>query len=87
MRTAIDANVFSAILSWEPTAERAIAQLGLAKTEGALVISPFVFSELLAYPGATESYVRRFLEDTAPHSRRFSDWRSCAGAGGPLAYS
>jgi hypothetical protein len=64
MRTAIDANVFSAILSWEPTAERAIAQLGLAKTEGALVISPFVFSELLAYPGATESYVRRFLEDT-----------------------
>ena len=64
MRTAIDANVFSAILSWEPTAERAIAQLGLARTEGALVISPFVFSELLAYPGATESYVRRFLEDT-----------------------
>jgi predicted nucleic acid-binding protein len=33
--------------------------------EGALVISPFVLAELLAYPGATEAYVRGFLEDTA----------------------
>lgn len=64
MRTAIDTNVFSAIWSWERSAERAAAQLGAARTEGALVISPFVFAELLAYPGTTEGYVRRFLEDT-----------------------
>ena len=27
-------------------------------------MSPVVFAELLAYPGATEGFVRRFLEDT-----------------------
>lgn len=64
MRTAIDANVISAIWSREPSAEKAIAQLGEAKAEGALLISPVVFAELLAYPGATEAYVRKFLEDT-----------------------
>jgi hypothetical protein len=32
--------------------------------EGALVISPFVFAELLAYPRATEAFVRGFLEAT-----------------------
>jgi len=64
VRTAIDANVFSAIWSWAPSAERVVAKLGLARTEGALLISPFVFSELLAYPGTTETYVRGFLEAT-----------------------
>jgi predicted nucleic acid-binding protein len=64
VRTAIDTNVISAIWSWEPSAERAIAQLGEAKTEGSLVISPIVFAELLAYPRATEAYVRGFLHAT-----------------------
>ena len=64
MRTAIDANVFSAIWSWEPSAERATTQLGEAKMEGSLVISPFVFVELLAYPRATETFVRGFLDAT-----------------------
>ena len=32
--------------------------------EGALLISPVVFAELLAYPGATVAYVRGFLEAT-----------------------
>lgn len=32
--------------------------------EGALVISPFVFAELHAYPGATEAFIGRFLEAT-----------------------
>ena len=64
MRTAIDANVISAIWSGEPSAERATAQLGKAKTEGALVISPFVFAELLAYPRVTEAFVHGFLEAT-----------------------
>jgi len=64
MRTAIDANVFSAIWSWEPGAEQVTAQLGKAKAEGALVISPFVFAELLAYPGVDEPDVRGFLANT-----------------------
>jgi hypothetical protein len=32
--------------------------------EGSLVISPFVFAELLAYPRATEAYVHGFLDAT-----------------------
>ena len=64
MRTAIDTNVFSAIWSSEPSAERAMVQLGEAKKEGALIISPFVFAELLAYPRATAAFVHGFLEAT-----------------------
>ena len=64
MRTAIDTNVVSAIWSRESSAERVTAKLGVAATEGALLLSPFVFAELLAYPGASEAYVRGFLEAT-----------------------
>jgi predicted nucleic acid-binding protein len=64
MRTSIDANIFSAIWSREPGADLIAAQLGKAKMEGALIISPFVFSELLAYPGADEAYVRGVLHAT-----------------------
>ena len=46
------------------TAEIIVEQLGVARQEGALLISPFVYAELLAYPGATETYVRGFLEAT-----------------------
>ena len=64
MRTAIDTNVFSVIWSSEFSAEKATAQLNEAKMEGLLVISPFVFAELLAYPRATEAFVRGFLQAT-----------------------
>jgi len=64
VRTAIDSNVFSAIWSWESTAEKIVEQLGMARQEGALLISPFVYAELLAYPGAAETHVRGFLEAT-----------------------
>lgn len=64
MRTAIDSNVFSAIWSWEPSAEKLVAQLGEAKMEGALLVSPFVFAELHAYPGMTETDLRDFLNAT-----------------------
>jgi predicted nucleic acid-binding protein len=64
MRTAIDANIFSAIWSGEPGADLLAAQLGKARTEGGLIISPFVFAELLAYPGVDEAYVRRVLDVT-----------------------
>jgi predicted nucleic acid-binding protein len=64
LRTAIDTNVISAIWSGAPTAAKAAEQMSSASAEGALLISPFVFAELLAYPGATESHLRRFLADT-----------------------
>lgn len=64
MRTAIDTNIFSAIWSSEPSAALATVKLGRAKTEGALIISPVVFVELLAYPRSTEAFVRGFLEAT-----------------------
>jgi predicted nucleic acid-binding protein len=64
VRTAIDTNVISAIWSNEPHAREAARQLGEARRQGALLLSPFVFAELLAYPGATVVYVREFLEAT-----------------------
>lgn len=64
MRTAIDTNVLSAIFSWESGAEKLAELLTTASLEGALLISPVVFAELHAYPGATAAYIRKFLEDT-----------------------
>lgn len=64
MRTAIDTNVFSAIWSGEPSAAMLVTQLGEARMEGALLISPFVFAELHAYPGATEAFIHGFLAAT-----------------------
>ena len=64
MRTAIDTNVFSAIWSGEASAAKLAEQLWEAKLEGALLISPAVFAELHAYPGATEDFIRRFIEST-----------------------
>lgn len=43
---------------------RLLVLLAEARREGALLISPFVFAELLAYPGMTEALLRRFLETT-----------------------
>jgi predicted nucleic acid-binding protein len=64
MRTAIDSNVFSAIWTGESSVPKLLVQLENAKQEGALVISPFVFAELVAYPSATEDFVRGFLDAT-----------------------
>jgi hypothetical protein len=64
VRTAIDSNVFSAIWTAEPSVPRLLVLLAEARREGALLISPFVFAELLAYPGMTEALLRRFLETT-----------------------
>jgi predicted nucleic acid-binding protein len=38
--------------------------LAEARREGALLISPFVFSELFAYPGMNEELIRGFLDAT-----------------------
>lgn len=62
MRTAIDTNILSALWSEEPGAIP--QQLGNARNHGALLISPVVYAELLAYPRATEAFVDGFLSDT-----------------------
>jgi predicted nucleic acid-binding protein len=64
MRTAIDSNVFSAIWTGESSVPRLLVQLEEAKREGALIISPFVFAELHAYPGMTEVLLRKVLAAT-----------------------
>jgi predicted nucleic acid-binding protein len=64
MRTAIDSNVFSAIWSGETSQQRMRMQLRQARSDGALLISPFVFAELLAYPGASLAFVQDFLNAT-----------------------
>jgi predicted nucleic acid-binding protein len=65
MRTAIDTNVFSAIWSGESSVSIILAKLSMAKSEGALLICPAVFAELLAFPGASPTFVGGMLEATA----------------------
>lgn len=60
----MDTNVLSALWSNEATAPALIQLLGNAKSEGALLIAPVVYCELLAYPGASEVFVNRFIADT-----------------------
>jgi predicted nucleic acid-binding protein len=64
LRTAIDTNILSALWSREPLAASIARQLGEAKSRGALLIAPIVYIELLAYPNASESFVKTFLADT-----------------------
>jgi predicted nucleic acid-binding protein len=64
VRTAIDTNVLSALWSNKNPSANFAQQLRERKNEGALLIAPVVYAELLAYPGATESYVDGFLSDT-----------------------
>jgi len=64
MRTALDTNVFSAIWSDESSVPALLRKLDIARADGAILICPAVFSELLAYPGATLGYVRAMLEAT-----------------------
>jgi len=64
VRTAIDTNVFSAIWSAEKSVVLLLVQLEKARREGALLVSPFVFAELHAYPGATKGFIGEFLSAT-----------------------
>ena len=64
MRTAIDTNIFSAIWSGESSVPELIQKLGMAKSEGALLICPAVFAELHAYPGASAEFVTGMLRAT-----------------------
>ncbi len=64
MRTAIDTNILSALWSKERPASEIGINLGNAQREGGLVVGAAVYAELLAYPGATETFVNQFLADT-----------------------
>jgi predicted nucleic acid-binding protein len=64
VRTAIDANIISSIWSWEPTAEKIVEQLGMARQEGLLLISPIAFAELHAHPNVPAGSIRAFLDET-----------------------
>ena len=50
MRTGVDTNLFSVLWSDLPDREEARALLDRARTEGTLVLSPVVYSEMLANP-------------------------------------
>ena len=64
MRTALDTNILSALWSQEPLAASIAQRLGEARLEGALLLSPVAYAELLAYPKATESFVNEFIRET-----------------------
>jgi hypothetical protein len=64
VRTAIDTNILSALWSNEPLSAGIPLRLGEAKSHGALLISPAVYAELLAYPKTTQLFVEKFLADT-----------------------
>ncbi len=64
MRSAIDTNVISALWSKEPAAAGMSDLLFLAGQEGSLAICAPVYAELLAYPGASKTFVDTFLQDT-----------------------
>ncbi|UCH26255.1 MAG: PIN domain-containing protein [Trueperaceae bacterium] len=64
MLTAIDTNVISALWSQEPASLGMKDLLFKMRREGGLVICAPVYAELLAYPGATSTFVDSFLKDT-----------------------
>jgi len=64
VRTALDTNVISSIWSGESSATAVRVALIEALSLGGLVISPMVYGELRAYPGATKDFVDGFLDAT-----------------------
>lgn len=65
MTTAIDTNVLIAL--WDndaPLSSAAQTALETAFNRGNLVVAAPVFSELMAAPGRTETFLNSFLEDT-----------------------
>jgi predicted nucleic acid-binding protein len=64
MRTAVDTNVLSAIWGRESNARELSRELAEARRAGSVVICGPVFAEAMACPGATEAFVRTFLEQT-----------------------
>jgi predicted nucleic acid-binding protein len=64
MTTAIDTNVIIALWDNDPTLSQAAeGALEAAFHRGSLAVAAPVFSELIAAPGRTESFVTSFLEE------------------------
>jgi predicted nucleic acid-binding protein len=71
MTTAIDTNVFVALWdSDEPINPAARPALDLALRRGDIVIAAPVYSELLAFPSRTETFLDNFFKETGI----FVDW-------------
>ena len=64
MRTAIDTNILSALLSQEPSATRISELLSRLQADGGLAISAPVYAELCAYPAASQKFIDHFLSAT-----------------------
>jgi predicted nucleic acid-binding protein len=62
--TAIDTNIPSALWSSEPLATEVSMVLARAHAAGGLIVCGPVYAELLAYPGASQSFVDDFLLQT-----------------------
>lgn len=65
MRTALDTNILSPILSRAPAATMIIRELLRVRAEGALVISGPVFVELSAIPGINFEAAEKALKESA----------------------
>ena len=65
MRTALDTNILSPVLSGAPTATVIIAELVRVRAEGALVISGPVFVELSAIPGLDFDHAEHALKQSS----------------------
>jgi predicted nucleic acid-binding protein len=64
LKIAIDSNVISALWSGEPIAAFASSQLHAMRHANIFLISPPVYTELLAHPNASERFVEEFLAET-----------------------
>jgi predicted nucleic acid-binding protein len=64
MRTALDSNILSPVLSTAPGAHTIVDQLFELRAEGALLISGPVFVELAAVPGVNFEQTQRVLEES-----------------------
>lgn len=65
MTTAVDTNVMISLWDLDDDLSSAAQSvLDAALERGGLVISAPVFAELMACPGRSEGFLRRFLEDT-----------------------
>jgi predicted nucleic acid-binding protein len=64
MRTALDTNIISALWSNEPPANAISDALCEAKESGAVLMCGVVYAELLAYPGATKTFIENFCSKT-----------------------
>jgi predicted nucleic acid-binding protein len=65
MRTALDTNILSPVLSGAPDATTIIAELFRVRAEGALVISGPVFVELSAIPGINFARTEKTLAESS----------------------